>query len=125
MTPQERQGREAFEAAADGVLAPGDRVCISNPERGSVEGKVLHAVRPNALPALAEEWGELRTETVRQILREWTVSQIVLITYRFGHGRRARDVCFFALHTEAGWYDLKRQALTIERTGIRRAEAST
>ena len=108
------RGRAQYEAAARG-LQSGDRVRVSNPQRGAVTATVLHTTTPAALPSLPHEWDELKTRAVRRILEEWRVTNLALITYRYGPRGQDRDVCFFALEIAGRWYDLKRQPLTIER----------
>jgi len=92
-------------------MRPGDAVRIGNPARGSVAGSVIELTTPAALPALpSHSFDNLKTASVRAILREWHVEEIALLAYRWN----GREVAFIALRISEAWYDLKRQPLTIE-----------
>ena len=88
------------------TLRAGQRVRITG-AAGSVDGAVLETATPPALPRIP---GAPAVELVREILAEWDVRQMALLTYYAGDGQA---VMFVALCTSHGWRDLKGHRLTI------------
>lgn len=91
-------------------LAKGQRVRVSHPLRGAVDGDVLHVETPENLPAIH---GLPEVERVRAILAERHVQQLALI----GHQHAGHEVAFIAFGDGSGnWWDLQQQNLSIEES---------
>lgn len=89
-------------------MKAGDRVRVSNPQRGAVDAEVLDCVNLDDLPQVPT-FDTTATAAVRTILEDGGITHIAWLTYEF----QKKRVMFAALRTAAGWYDLKRQELTI------------
>ena len=98
-------------------MTAGDTVRISEPRRGAVIGSVLHVATPAELPTLGAEWDPLKVRQVREILREWDVTHIVLLTHVHVTPTGPREAAFFAFEIAGQWRDLHGQLLTIEPVG--------
>jgi hypothetical protein len=90
-------------------LRTGQRVRITGPA-GSVHGQVLETATPPQLPDIH---GAPAVKLVREILDEWGVHQLAMLTYTAA-GNQA--VMFLALLTDHGWRDLRGRPLTIQET---------
>ena len=99
--------------STDRPLCTGDRIVISHPEQGSCIGKIEDIRTPDETPQIEgfAPSGELNPQ---QIMREWGVTRVAVITYIQVPGK---SLMFVALEIDGEWYDLQRQKLTIRRFG--------
>lgn len=87
-------------------LRAGMEVTVSSAEHGPVAATVEEVTQPHKLPDLPG----LPAETARNVLAEWEIRTIALISYSYFDQPRI----FAALQTKNGrWYDLQRNHLTI------------
>ncbi len=89
-------------------FSAGDMVTVSGPP-GTVVGEVLEAASPDEMPELGP--GSFSKE-VKDVMHEMHVDLMLLI----GHRHSDKPVCFWAVHTPGGWFDLHGQRLHILRT---------
>jgi hypothetical protein len=83
-------------------LVSGQRILIQGADSWSI-GKIEETRTPDRLPYIE---GAPPPAEVEQIMRDWNVQRIALISH---HG-----YIFAALQTATGWRDLKGQPLQIE-----------
>lgn len=96
-------------AAKAATWLPGERVFVSNPQRGTVAGAIVGVLDPAQLPDLP---GGPNPETVSAILAEGNVVQVLMIEYQHGPDR----LRFAAMvRADGRCFDLRRQELTITR----------
>lgn len=93
------------------TLQAGQRVRITG-AAGSVDGKVLETATPRELPDIPEAPA---AALVREILAEWDVHQVALLSYV----THRQTVMFLALTTSHGWRDLTGRPLIITPDNIR------
>ena len=87
-----------------------NQIVILSRDDGSdtVLAKIEDVRGPDDLPSLPGFVG--MEEQAAEILKEWQIDQIALISYWHESGK---SVAFHALHAPDGWYDLRRQKLTV------------
>jgi hypothetical protein len=99
-------------------LKAGDNVRVRG-RAGEVIGQIEHNVTPAELPALGGVFDESYMSMVRALFAEFGIIRLMLIS----HLHASRPVIFAAVtYDGAAWYDLKRQAITIELSSIQRQE---
>jgi hypothetical protein len=87
------------------MIEAGQRVTITAAV-GTCTGWVEALTTPPELPDIPG----IEAAQAREILGEWNVSHVAIISYNDGR----RDLTFCALRTGDRWYDLRRQRLEIE-----------
>lgn len=107
----ETPGGQARQNAAASVayLQRGQRVKISG-AAGEVIGEVAELETPATLPAVPGFSHPLMAQ-LRAILAEGDVDLVAMLRYTSDRGT---PFCFAALHSPAGWHDLRGQELTLE-----------
>jgi hypothetical protein len=90
------------------------RVRICAPGRGACIGRIEDIRTPDDLPDIPGAWPQTGEFSPRQIVRDWGVSRVAMISYEPTAGQ---ELVFMALEVAGEWYDLHRQHLMLEVIG--------